>query len=93
MADARVGEIEDAIASDLDTQVGRELSARSAGWHGLKWAPNMPDDDPDSDFRVVDEQGNTYELTIDVFLTPVHVVGEGGEGELHMTTKPPRELP
>lgn len=53
------------VACRLFEHVGDRLCD---GFVGLKWSPNMPEDDPYADFLVVDAAGTEYVLEIDVTL-------------------------
>lgn len=53
------------VAVRLFEYVGDKLSW---GFVGLKWSDNMPTDDPNADFLVVDRDGTEYVLEIDVVL-------------------------
>lgn len=57
---------ESQVAADIIHLVADRLNAGRLS--GLRWSPRMPDDDPDAEFIVVDENGVEYELDIEVFL-------------------------
>lgn len=63
-------------AGELHDFMTGEITYR-LGWprpmFGLKWSPDMPDDDPDADLLVITEDGKEYVLEIDVWL---HATGK-----------------
>lgn len=63
----KIMQIEGTLAALLDDYVGNNLRGRIAG---LTWSPRMPDNDPDAELLVVDEEGVEYVLDIDVDLSP-----------------------
>ena len=65
----KIMNLEGTLAELLDTFVADKLSLEQ-GVGGLRWSPNMPDDDPDSELLVVDGEGVEYVLDIDVDLSP-----------------------
>lgn len=71
--DAAAGRVHDYVM----TLIGDRLSLRDF-FCGLKWSPDMPDDEPDADFRVIDKNGVEYTLDIDVWL---HATGKTHQQE------------
>lgn len=65
------------VHDSVTTTVGDRLNDRSY-FCGLKWSPDMPDDEPDADFLVIDESGTEYTLEIDVWL---HATGKSHNQE------------
>lgn len=57
------------VAQILEEVVTDRLAG--SGLRGLRWSPNMPDDDPYADFLVVDSEGVEYTLEIDVWLSRI----------------------
>jgi hypothetical protein len=61
--------LEGRVAGTIVDIVGDRVTSNRL--NGLAWSPNMPDDDPDADFLVVDAEGREFVLGVDVTLTPV----------------------
>lgn len=60
------GDLIDGLTDYVTSRLGTE-----GGCHGLRWSPNMPDDDRRQPWLVVDERGTEHELTMLVALEPV----------------------
>lgn len=60
------------IEGDLGALLSDHLAARLAygEYGGVKWSPNMPDDDPDSPFIVMDGNGTEFVIEVDVTAYP-----------------------
>jgi len=66
MSDADRMRLQGDVAEVLSAYAADKLSMSDL--RGLKWSPNMPEDDPAADFLVVDRDGTEYVLEIDVTL-------------------------
>lgn len=60
--------LEGKVATRLIESLSNDLNSRRSN---LRWSDNMPDDDPDADLLVMDDDGNEYVLEVDVTLTPI----------------------
>lgn len=77
--DRAVGRVHEFIVTTIAGTLafGDRLNGQSF-FCGLKWSPDMPDDDPDADLLVIDENGVEYVLTFDVWL---NATGKTHHGE------------
>lgn len=66
-------ELHDWISGEISYRLGH-----ASPLFGLKWSPDMPDDDPNAELLVVDKHGAEYTLELDVML---HATGKTHQQE------------